>query len=151
GGSASMTENLFAGGEVGIRLLPNVERLAIEGNSFVENQQQVEVAGSGGDPAANRWHANHWRDSAGYDANGDGGGDVPYRAERLFEQVVDRRPALRFFLLSPATTAIDFAARAFPLFRPQAKLEDDAPRLAATLPTDTPAVEPTRAARLSWP
>jgi nitrous oxidase accessory protein/Cu-processing system ATP-binding protein len=151
GGNSAMTGNLFAGGEVGVRFLPNVERLAIEGNSFVENQQQVEVAGSGGDPAANRWRGNHWSDYAGYDANGDGVGDVPYRAERLFEQVVDRRPALRFFLLSPATTAIDFAARAFPLFRPQAKLEDDAPRLAATLPTGTPALEPTRAARLSWP
>jgi nitrous oxidase accessory protein len=130
--------NLFAAGEVGVRLLPAVTGLAVTGNAFVENGQQVEIAGGGGDPAANRWHANHWSDYAGYDADGDGVGDVPYRAQRLFEQIVDRRPELRLFTLSPATPAVDFAARAFPLFRPQPKLADDAPRLVATLPVGTP-------------
>src|SRR5581483_6165315 len=142
---------LLAAGEVGIRLLPNVGGLSVTGNAFVENQQQVEVAGAGGDPAANLWRDNHWSDYAGFDADGDGIGDVPYRSEKLYEQIVDRRPELRLFALSPAVPAIDFAARAFPLFRPQAKLEDRAPRLAARIPLDTPALPARTGSGVSWP
>src|SRR5581483_10170514 len=122
---------LLAAGEVGIRLLPNVGGLSVTGNAFVENQQQVEVAGAGGDPAANLWRDNHWSDYAGFDADGDGIGDVPYRSEKLYEQIVDRRPELRLFALSPAVPAIDFAARAFPL--------------------DTPALPARTGSGVSWP
>jgi len=74
-----------------------------------------------------------------YDAAGDGTGDVPYRSDRLFEDLADRRPELRLFALAPASHALDFAARAFPLVRPQPKLEDPAPRMRAALPAAPPA------------
>jgi nitrous oxidase accessory protein len=136
---ATLTRNLIAAGEVGVRMLPNVGALAVTDNAFVENQQQVERAGGGGDPGANRWHGNYWSDYAGYDADGDGRGDVPYRSERLFEELVDRRPELRLFTFSPAVQAVDFAARAFPLVRPQPNLEDASPRLSPLLPAAAPA------------
>src|SRR6185503_14693245 len=148
---SALLANLFAGGEVGVRLMPNVAALRIGDNGFVENQQQVEVAGGGGDPAANDWLGNHWSDYAGYDAQGDGVGDAPYRAERLFELIVDRRPELRLFTLSPAMPVVDFAARAFPLFRPQPKLVDTTPRLRATLPDGTPALPRSGGRALSLP
>jgi len=143
--------NLFAAGEAGIRMMPDVADLTVADNAFVENQQQVEIAGSGGDPDANLWRGNHWSDYAGYDADGDGTGDVPYRAERLYEQITDRRPELRLFRLSPAVPAIDFAARAFPLFRPQPKLADAAPRLVPTLPLGTPPLPVTAGRGVSSP
>ena len=131
--TSTVEGNLFAANDQGILILPNVRRGVITGNSFVENLQQVALSG-GGDPQANVWNDNYWSDYAGYDADDDGVGDVPHRLERLFEDLADRRPELRLFLYSPATQAMDFAARAFPVVKPQPKLVDDAPRMAIALP-----------------
>ena len=136
--TASVEDNLFAANDQGMLLLPNVRRGRFAGNSFVENLQQVAFSG-GGDPEANVWDGNYWSDYAGYDAGDDGVGDVPYRLERLFEDLADRRPELRLFHYSPATQAMDFAARAFPVVKPQPRLVDDAPRMALRLPAGAPA------------
>ncbi len=68
---------------------------------------------------------NYWSDYAGYDADGDGRGDMAYKSERLFENLMQQEPLLRLFIYSPASNAIDFAARAFPLVKPKPKLVDD--------------------------
>ncbi len=137
--STSVVEgNLFAANDQGILVLPNVRRGRFSGNSFVENLQQVASTG-GGDPRANVWSGNYWSDYAGYDADADGVGDVPYRLERLFEDLADRRPELRLFHYSPATQAMDFAARAFPVVKPQPRLVDEAPRMALAVPPGLPA------------
>ncbi|MBZ0114058.1 MAG: nitrous oxide reductase family maturation protein NosD, partial [Thermoanaerobaculia bacterium] len=135
---STITHNLFAANDLGIRLMPNVRRADIVKNSFVENREQVAIAGGGGDPTANIWEANYWSDYRGFDLDGDGTGDIPYRAERLFESLADRHQQLRFFSYSPASRAIDFAARAFPLVRPQPKLIDLTPAMAAMIPTIDP-------------
>ncbi len=41
---------------------------------------------------------------------------------------------LRLFIYSPASNAIDFASRAFPLVKPQPKLEDEQPYMAPMIP-----------------
>ncbi len=128
--SSRLSANAFAGNDVGVLLMPNVRRAEIVGNGFVENGEQVGLAGAGGDPEANVWLENHWSDYAGYDLDGDGFGDLPYRAERLFEGLADRHPELRIFLHAPATRALDFAAVAFPIVRPRPKLTDPRPRMA---------------------
>ena len=137
-GGAVLAGNLLGAGEVGVRLLPNVRGLAVRDNAFLENAEQAEIAGGGGDAEGNVWRSNYWSDYVGYDAGSDGVGDVPYRSERLFEDLAARRPELRLFAFSPAVRAIDFAARAFPIVRPQPKLTDHAPRLVAPLPTGAP-------------
>jgi len=142
--------NLFAANDVGVTLLPNVRRGAFLGNSFVENAQQVRIAGGGGDPEANRWRGNYWSDYAGYDADDDGRGDVPYRVEELFDQLADRRPELRLFQLSPATHFLDFAARAFPVVQPKPRLADPAPRMTPHRPQAPPSLGQRGDPRL-WP
>ena len=131
--TSRVEDNLFAANDQGLLLLPNVRRGRFAGNSFVENGQQVGLTG-GGDPQANAWHGNFWSDYAGYDAGGDGVGDLPHRLDRLFEDLADRRPELRLFLYSPATQAMDFAARAFPVVKPRPKLVDHAPRMTFAMP-----------------
>lgn len=125
--------NVFAYNDIGVELMPAVSRNQFIANSFVDNEEQVALAG-GGSPGANHWTVdgvgNYWSNYAGFDANGDGYGDVTYVSQRLFEDLMQREPALRLFLYSPATDAMDFAARAFPVVRPQPKLEDSSPLMA---------------------
>ncbi len=73
----------------------------ISDNSFIENEQQVLVAG-GGQLRDNEWtvrdRGNYWSDYAGYDADGDGRGDMAYEARRLLDDMLGNRPELRLFL-----------------------------------------------------
>ena len=48
--------------------------------------------------------------SADYD--GDGLGDINYRSEKLFANLISEKPELKLFLFSPAAQAIEFTASA---------------------------------------
>jgi nitrous oxidase accessory protein len=120
--------NLFAFNDVGVILLPAVRGNTFENNTFWENVEQVAVQG-GGTPGQNLWQGNYWSDYTGFDADGDGRGDVPYRSERFFENLTDREPRLRALIYSPAAQAVEFAGSAFPIVRPQPKFTDPAPRV----------------------
>ena len=133
--------NVFAYNNIGVELMPSVRRNMFSTNSFVENEEQVTIAG-GGTLRENSWtvdgQGNYWSDYAGYDADGDGQGDMPYKSERLFEDLMQQEPMLRLFIYSPASNAIDFASRAFPLVKPKPKLEDERPFMAPTIPDAPP-------------
>jgi nitrous oxidase accessory protein len=135
------TGNVFAYNDVGLDLMPSISRNYFTANSFVENEQQVSIAG-GGLLRGNFWsvadRGNYWSDYAGYDGDGDGVGDLPYKTERLFENLMDTQPALRLFLYSPVEQAVDFAARAVPFVRPQPTLTDEAPLMAPIMPAGLP-------------
>ncbi len=133
----SFTGNVFAFNDLGVSALPAVARNIFRDNSFLENLQQTGVHGRG-TLQDNLWYqdgrGNYWSDYSGYDADGDGIGDRPYRAEKLFESLADVHPALRLFTFSPAAGAIDFAASAFPTLRPEPRLIDEAPLIHYSLP-----------------
>jgi nitrous oxidase accessory protein/Cu-processing system ATP-binding protein len=135
------SDNLIAYNDVGVEMQPLLRRNFLAGNSFIGNEEQVGISG-GGELRGNFWsvggRGNYWSDYAGYDADGDGIGDIPYRAERFFEQLADRQPSLQLFRFSPATAAVDFAARAFPVIRPQPKLEDERPLMSPRTPPGVP-------------
>lgn len=146
--SSSMTYNgnVIAYNDVGISLLSFGRRSDLLNNSFVENYEQVSIQGNT-ESGGNQWHNNYWSDYAGYDRERNGFGDLPYKAEKLFENLMERDPGLRLFIYSPAIQALDFAARAFPMVRPQPKLEDPQPRMAPRIPAGLPGMRlPTR-----WP
>src|SRR5690606_11427207 len=95
-------------------------------NTFWENVSQMVLQG-GGQPGINQWQGNYWSDYTGFDIDGNGQGELPYRAERLFEGLTDQEPRLRILAYSPAVQAIEFAGQSFPVIRPQPKLTDDKP------------------------
>ena len=128
GGASVFENNVFAFNDTGVIVLTAVQGNVFRANTFWENVQQVAVQGSGR-AGTNEWTGNYWSDYAGYDANSDGVGDTPYRAERLFESLMEREPTLRVLLYSPAVQTLELAAAAFPLVRPQPKLEDAAPAM----------------------
>ncbi len=125
--------NLLAYNEIGIALLPLVKHNTYSNNIFQENGEQIAING-GGELHDNHWsqdgQGNFWSDYVGFDANGDHIGDLPYRAQSLYEDLLEKYPELRLFQLSPATQALDLAARAFPIFQPRAKMVDDHPLMA---------------------
>lgn len=145
--------NVFAFNDVGVNLMPSVRRNQFVINSFVENEEQVAIAGRGGRSSDNAWtidgQGNYWSDYVGYDGDADGLGDVPYKAERLFENLMDQNSSLRLFLYSPAEQAVDFAARAIPFVKPQPKMTDEAPLMEPVMPEDLPAV-PETSQRPMW-
>lgn len=136
--------NVFAFNDIGVSLMPSVRNNQFSANSFIENQEQVAITGGGGQALANDWHldgsGNYWGDYAGYDASGDGIGDVPYVARKLYENLIDRYPDLRLFIYSPAAEAINFAARAVPLVRPDPKLTDEYPLMQPPPMADLPPI-----------
>ena len=159
-GFGRFQDNIFAFNNVGVILMPAVKGNIFENNTFWENVEQMAIQGGGG--STNTWEGNYWSDYTGFDAGGvnstgtpegivvpDGTGDIPYRAERLFENMLDREPMLRALIYSPVAQAIETAAFAFPLVRPQPKLEDPAPRMT---PAEIPAFVqfPTQNPTLMW-
>ena len=134
--------NVLAYNDVGVLMMPAVKRNVLRQNTFLDNLDQVGVKGGGsqaGDQlGGNQWDGNFWSDYVGYDRDelgqSDGSGDLPYRAERLFENLADRHPALGLFHFSPIETAIDLAAQAFPVIKPKPKLTDATPLMAPSLP-----------------
>lgn len=137
-GSVNVThhfqENVFAYNDMGVAFLPSVRRNRFSDNTFLDNLEQVAVLGGGAFPGnafTVEGRGNFWSDYRGYDLDGDGIGDLPYRSESLFENLIDREPKLRLFLFSPAQLAIEAAAEAFPMMRPRVKLVDEAPLMTA--------------------
>lgn len=132
--------NLFAFNEIGLEMLPNTQNNRFQENILLDNGEQVNVYG-GGDLTRNEWafdgRGNYWSDYAGFDANGDAIGDLPYISKSLFDSLIGVQPELRLFQLSPASDALDLAAKAFPLFAPQPRMSDPAPL------TQPPALPPT--------
>jgi nitrous oxidase accessory protein len=125
--------NLFAYNEIGVTMLPVVQRNTFTANTFQDNAEQIAVAGSG-DLTRNHWaegeQGNYWSDYAGFDADGDQIGDLPYAASSFYESLLGLYPELRLFQLSPAVQALDLAARAFPVFQPRPKMADPYPLMA---------------------
>lgn len=132
--------NLIAYNDIGASLQPLVRRNTYTSNIFWENGEQIALA-SRGRLRDNEWseggRGNYWSDYAGYDADGDAIGDVPYAPQSLYEELLTRYPELGMFRYSPVVSALDFAAQAFPIFQPEPKITDEHP---LTAPLELPPV-----------
>ncbi|MDZ4831798.1 MAG: nitrous oxide reductase family maturation protein NosD [Phycisphaerae bacterium] len=125
--------NTFAYNDVGMAILPSVRGNVVTGNNFIDNFEQVSVQGRGelrGNTFSRGDRGNYWSDYVGYDEDRDGIGDYEYASQTLFENMLDREPKLRVFLLGPAQQAVEFVQRALPAVRPEAKFTDPAPLMA---------------------
>ncbi len=122
--------NLFAYNRTGVVLQPSVKRNVFSGNAFIDNAEQVGVQGTGSF-SGNEWSmdgvGNYWSDFAGYDADGNGIGDVSYLADDLYNTLSNSYPELQFYQETPAARAITIAAEMFPVLRPRPLVEDAFP------------------------
>jgi len=123
-------DNKIAFNEIGLLATPITHNNVITHNAFVENEEQVTAHG-GGQLSKNEFSqdgvGNFWSNYAGYDADNDGVGDLPYAPRSLFMTLLAREPNLRLFVHSPAQQAIELTARAFPDLSPKPIFTDPVP------------------------
>ncbi len=129
--SNQFEDNVVAYNDVAVAMLPSVHGNVFRANQFIDNVQPVAVAG-GGTALRNRWLENYWSDYVGFDADGDGHGDMPFVYERLSDDLFAKHQGLRLYNLSLATTALNLLGRVFPLLAPEPVVVDSLPRLVAT-------------------
>ncbi|MEX2217559.1 MAG: nitrous oxide reductase family maturation protein NosD [Phycisphaerales bacterium] len=126
----AFTRNIIARNDAGVTFLPAVRGNEFTLNSFIDNLEQVGVAGRGELRGNAFWKGetgNFWSDYTGYDQDHDGVGDFVHESRTLFENLMDREPKLRILLFSPAQQAIEFVGRALPAVRPESAFVDEVP------------------------
>jgi len=135
GSFVTLRRNLIGFNQVALELASTTGVTFTE-NTFVGNLEQVATTG-GSIEHRNTWaldgRGNYWDDYEGYDANGDGVGDIAFRYEGAFDDLVRRNEAVRAYSFTPARAALDLAARWFPSFRPEPRVVDPAPLMSPTL------------------
>ena len=126
---AVFSGNVIAGNEVGLAL-QSTARLTLTGNRIAENLSDVRTLGRTL-ATGMRWsrdgRGNSWGQYRGYDADGDGIGDVSHRVEASIDALIMRNPLIQALLYTPAHLALEAAARMFPLFRQPPLLVDERP------------------------
>jgi nitrous oxidase accessory protein len=101
--------NTLAMNQVGVTLYPSTDATFVR-NAFVENTTQVSLGGQGDTQAV--WTVdgvgNHWSDYEGYDADGDGIGDLPYEDGGRADRVLAGNPVLIALASGPGLRLLSF-------------------------------------------
>jgi len=132
---AVFSDNVIAGNEVGLAL-QSTARLTMTGNRIAENLADVRALGrtlASGMRWSRDGRGNSWGQYRGFDADGDGIGDVPHRVEDAADALVRKNPLIQALLYTPAHLALESAARMFPFFRQAPLLVDERPMMSMTL------------------
>ncbi len=126
---ARIEGNLIAGNQIGVQLFSSVNATFV-GNAFLGNLEDVRSLG-GHVAARNRWadegRGNYWDRYKGYDADGDGVGDVPFVYRDLLARLREEVPALQAFAYSPAQLSLELMAQWMPALEYEELLRDPAP------------------------
>lgn len=90
----------------------------IAGNAFVGNRVQVKYVSTRWDEWSEDGRGNYWSDFAGFDVDGDGIADAPYRPNDSMDRVLWTQPAAKLLLGSPAVQLVRWSQSAFPALLP---------------------------------
>jgi nitrous oxidase accessory protein len=102
------TANRLEGNGVGAFLTAGSEGNVFTANRFDGNLVQVFEDHGGENVWSEQGRGNAWSDYAGFDWNGDGVGELPYRLQTPASALLARRPLARWFLLSPVLALLDW-------------------------------------------
>jgi nitrous oxidase accessory protein len=114
--------NLVIGNRTGVQLTAGSSNNTVDGNDFVDNQDQVEFVASK-DVEWGRNQPNYWSNYRGWDQDGDGRGDTLYEANDIVDRISWKYPLAKLMLSSPSLQALRFAARQFPVLRAPSVVE----------------------------
>lgn len=108
--------NLALNNRVGVHLSAGSSNNKIDGNDFIDNEEQVKFVASR-DTEWGRTESNYWSNYSGWDQNGDGIGDIPYEANDVVDRLNWQYPLVKLLLSSPSIQTLRFVARQFPVLR----------------------------------
>lgn len=108
-----------------INIKSNSTRNVFSNNNFIENSLDVRTDSPRNN---NTFYKNYWSHYEGYDLDGDGFGDVPYRPVSLFSVLIERQPESLILLRSMFIRLLDTAERIMPVLTPKT-LYDEMPRM----------------------
>ncbi len=112
----SVRNNLVIRNRTGIHLTAGSSNNAIDGNDFIDNQEQVKFVAAR-DVEWGRTRGNYWSNYSGWDQGGDGVGDVVHEANDVVDRLNWQYPLVKLLLSSPAIRTLRFVARQFPILR----------------------------------
>ena len=117
--------NLFRRNGWGIKLLTSNDGNTIEGNNFVGNTFDISTNGK---LITNSLERNYWDKYEGYDLDGDGYGDIPFRPISLYSTIVERIPSAIILWRSFMVSMLDRAERVIPSITPE-NMKDLKPKM----------------------
>jgi nitrous oxidase accessory protein len=112
----TVANNLVIRNHVGIHLAAGSSNNQIDGNDFIDNQEQIKFVAAR-DVEWGRKKGNYWSNYSGWDQNGDGVGDIVYEANDVVDRLNWQYPLVKLLLSSPSVQTLRFVARQFPLLR----------------------------------
>jgi len=113
-----IANNRFEGCGIGIHFTAGSERSAITGNAFIGNQNQVKYVGTRSLEWSLDGVGNYWSDLPGFDLNGDGFADSPFRPNDLMDHILWSQPAAALLIGSPAVQLVRWSQSSFPATLP---------------------------------
>ena len=116
--------NVIAENDVAIEMFSSADGNIFTENNFIENLSPLHVIGRS---TTTVWmengRGNFWRDSQGYDGDGDGIDDVPHKVQNVFEYMEGNYPRLRIYLNSPAAQALAVAEKTLPVLKGSSEID----------------------------
>lgn len=119
--------NLVIGNRIGVHLWAGSINNEVEGNDFIQNRDQIRYVASRNQEWG-KGQGNYWSNYIGWDADGDGVGDIPYQANDVVDRLTWQYPLAKLLLNSPAVQSLRLIARQFPLLRGPSVI-DNHPRM----------------------
>ncbi len=108
--------NLVIGNRIGVHLWGGSIHNQVEGNDFINNQDQIRYVAARDEPWGGR-EGNYWSNYVGWDRDGDGAGDIVYTANDVVDRLTWQYPVVKLMLASPAMQSLRVIAQQFPLLR----------------------------------
>ena len=133
------SDNWFQGCGIGIHFTAGSEGNRMVGNAFVGNRSQVKYVSTKWVEWSEDGRGNYWSDNPGFDVDGDGIADAPYRPNDSMDHVLWTQPAAKMLMGSPAVQLVRWSQSAFPALLPGGVIDSN-PLMQAQLPEAAQAV-----------
>ncbi len=115
--------NVIAYNIIGVDFNSTLARNVFKGNAFIDNLQTLRVRGNGV-ASKNVWEGNYYSDYRGFDRDGDGYGDRPYKDEVYFDTLWMNNDWMLMFSGSPVFSLLNLLAKLIPISKPLLLMTD---------------------------
>ncbi len=110
--------NLLADSPIGIHVTAGSQDNHVYDNAFLNNRTQVKYVQNVAEEWSLDGKGNYWSNYLGWDLDGDGIGDVPYRPNDGVDVLFWKYPSAGVLMSSPSILLLRYVQRAFPVFTP---------------------------------